>query len=108
MLTFLFGCGILFCLPAASATVTGWKQGSIPRKSTLKKIADHFGVTVDYLLSDEPTTPSKWDSRKETSEYGTLSSAEKQMIDMYREMSELGRMRMASVILKVYDEETRK
>lgn len=90
----------------AASTVTGWRQGSVPRRATLKAIADHFGVTVDFLLSDETVTPSKWDSRKETSEYGALSSQEKQIIDMYRELSEMGKMRMLSAILRVYDEET--
>lgn len=90
----------------ASSAITKWKHGAIPRRATLKKIADHFGMTVDFLLSDEAVTPSKWDSRKETSEYGTLSSQEKQIIDMYRELTEMGKMRMLSAILRVYDEET--
>lgn len=98
--------GLAAQIGVASSTVTGWNQGSTPRKGTLKKIADHFGVTVDFLLSDEATTPSKWDSRKETSEYGALSSQEKQIIDMYRELTEMGKMRMLSAILRVYDEET--
>lgn len=86
-------------------SATGWKNGSIPRNSTLKKIADHFGVTVDWLLSDEAVTPSKWDSKKETSEYGTLSSQEKQIIDMYRELTEMGKMRLIQAVLNVYDRE---
>lgn len=98
--------GIVKELGFSGGVVTKWKNGSVPRNSTLKKIADHFGVTVDYLLSDEAVTPSKWDSRKETSEYGVLSSQEKQIIDMYRELTEMGKMRMLSAILRVYDEET--
>lgn len=34
----------------ARGSVTKWKNGSIPQSSTLQKIADYFGVTVDYLL----------------------------------------------------------
>ena len=35
-----------------------WANGSIPRKATLKKIADYFSVTIDNLLSDnEKTAP---------------------------------------------------
>lgn len=34
--------------------VTNWKQrGSTPTDTNLKKIADYFGVTVDYLLGNE-------------------------------------------------------
>lgn len=33
-----------------SKSVTGWKNGALPRNSTLKKLADYFGVTVDELM----------------------------------------------------------
>ena len=33
------------------ASITGWKNGSKPRPD--KAIADYFGVTVEYLTSDE-------------------------------------------------------
>ncbi len=41
-------------LGLSSSVVTGWKNGAAPRKSTLKKIADYFGVSPDYLLGDSP------------------------------------------------------
>ena len=31
-----------------------WSKGSIPRDTTLRKIADYFGVTVGELLGDGP------------------------------------------------------
>ncbi len=40
-------------LRISSGSVTEWKKGRMPRFSTAKKIADYFGVTVDYLLSDD-------------------------------------------------------
>lgn len=30
-----------------------WKKGSIPHASLLQKIADYFGVTIDYLINGE-------------------------------------------------------
>lgn len=36
----------------SNAAPTGWKQGAIPRDSALKKIADYFGVTVEYLKGE--------------------------------------------------------
>ena len=37
-------------------TFSNWKnRGTIPSGETLQKIADYFGVTVDYLLGKEPT-----------------------------------------------------
>jgi transcriptional regulator with XRE-family HTH domain len=37
-------------------TATKWKQGSVPRDTTLRKIADYFGVSVSYLIGaiDDP------------------------------------------------------
>lgn len=34
-------------------TGSKWCNGATPRKTTLQKIADYFGVTVDALLEDE-------------------------------------------------------
>lgn len=41
----------------STAIATKWKNGAVPRDTTLKKIADYFDVTVDYLLgkTSEPT-----------------------------------------------------
>ncbi|MBQ7661218.1 MAG: helix-turn-helix transcriptional regulator [Clostridia bacterium] len=39
-------------LGVPSGSVTDWKKGRKPRSTTLLKIADYFGVSVDYLLSD--------------------------------------------------------
>ena len=32
-----------------------WSEGSVPRKTTLLKIAEYFGVTVDELMEGQPT-----------------------------------------------------
>lgn len=47
-------------LGISSGAVTSWKQGKVPHHSTLLKIADYFGTTVDYLLgrADESKKPS--------------------------------------------------
>lgn len=82
-----------------SKSATGWKNGSTPRNSTLKAIADHFGVTVDYLLSNESVTPSPWASRKETIDYGVLSPSEKMIIDMWRSLDHEGQSAMFRAIL---------
>lgn len=38
----------------ATATLTQWKNGtSTPKQDKLQKIADYFGVTVDYLMGIE-------------------------------------------------------
>lgn len=36
----------------SNAAPTGWKQGAVPRDSALKKIANYFGVTMEYLKGE--------------------------------------------------------
>ena len=52
--------GVAKKLGVASASVTQWKQGSVPRVETLTRIADYFGVTVEYLTgkSEEKNSPA--------------------------------------------------
>lgn len=33
-----------------SGSITAWKNGTEPRASTAKKIAERFGVTTEYLM----------------------------------------------------------
>lgn len=48
----------------SNAAFSSWTESSVPRKATLMKLADYFGVTVDYLLGEEqkelasPLTPT--------------------------------------------------
>lgn len=82
------------------------RKGVFPA-DRLKKIADYFGVTFDWLLSggsDVPPT-SQFDSRRESDEYYPLSPQEKQIIDMYRELDERGRVRLIQHALNAYDAE---
>lgn len=34
----------------SSSLPTKWKKGAVPKADTIQAIADHFGVTTDYLL----------------------------------------------------------
>ncbi|MCI9449250.1 MAG: helix-turn-helix transcriptional regulator [Clostridiales bacterium] len=36
-------------LGISSGSVTGWKNGAYPRDTSIKKIADYFGVSVEHL-----------------------------------------------------------
>lgn len=44
--------GVCSELGLSNATATKWKNGSAPRATTVRKIADYFGVSVDYLLGN--------------------------------------------------------
>ena len=43
----------------SSASVTKWKNGTMPRLGALQKIADYFGVAVSDLMSDPGEATSK-------------------------------------------------
>ena len=40
----------------SNSAYTAWNEDSVPRLSTLLKIADYFGVSTDYLLGRESAT----------------------------------------------------
>lgn len=63
-------------LGLSNAAASAWKNGSIPRRSTLESIAKYFNVTVDYLLADEKKTAT-------TSGDG-LSSQQRELIALVR------------------------
>lgn len=43
------------------ASVTGWKNGSVPRPDKIKAIADYFGVSYEYLRckTNDPSSAEK-------------------------------------------------
>lgn len=48
--------GVCADLGYSTAIASKWKKGATPRDTTLKKIADYFGVTVDDLKADSTST----------------------------------------------------
>ena len=50
-------CAVASELGITSASVTGWKKGTMPRTGTLKKIAEHFSVALQDLVDGEPAEP---------------------------------------------------
>ena len=44
-------------LSIASGTVTKWKNGAMPQNATLKKLADYFGVPVNYFDEEKEQAP---------------------------------------------------
>ena len=47
----------------AGSTFTDWKTGrSVPKQDKLQKIADFFGVTLDYLMTGEDNRYSNEDA----------------------------------------------
>ena len=68
----------------AGSAATKWKSGAIPRDTTIKKIADHFGVPVSYLLGvvDDPDPIALIDpSKKEPPMLERLNEVMKDMTE---------------------------
>ena len=64
----------------SNATFSKWDDNSVPRRATLQKFADYFGVSVDYLLGNE-------DEKKPTDD-GELSDVESALLELFRTLPE--------------------
>ena len=71
---------VVHILGVAGGSVTKWKNGAVPRDVTLQRIADYFGVTVDYLLGKENAPNIK-------SNAIILDPAKTRMIPVYESVS---------------------
>ena len=63
----------------SNAAYSCWDENSVPRKTTLIKIAEYFNVSVNYLLG------------KESSPTIVLSNEEQELILAYRSQGEEGK-----------------
>lgn len=62
----------------SSSVFSQWSDSTVPRKTTLVKLADALNVSVDYLLGKEEKPAAS----------GELSEGEKKLIDAFRDVSE--------------------
>lgn len=62
-----------------TATLTSWKQGKYePKADKLNKIADYFGVSVEYLTTGQ---------EKEQKESPALTAEEKEFLNLFETAS---------------------
>lgn len=85
---------VLKDLGLSSGTATFWKKGKIPHDTTLLKIANYFGVSVDYLLGKE--------EKEKPTDVGELPAGERMWLEVYRKLSPQTRDTIARV-LGAYD-----
>lgn len=52
----------------SNSTVTSWRQGALPRRPTIKKVADYFGVSFEQMMgyTEKETAPTPEDERDVT------------------------------------------
>lgn len=80
-------------LSVAESTISLYERGKRqPDFETLKRIADFFGVTIDYLLSDENKTPAAQESTLEvvapSSETAEFSEARRKLLKLFETIPE--------------------
>ena len=74
----------------SNATFSCWTETSVPRRATLIKFADYFGVTVDDLLAEPAPTPIDEAMAKLTaSMQEALDSMEKEKSPILRSLAGL-------------------
>ena len=70
----------------SKSLVTNWKNGTIPNNTTLKRVADYFGITVEQLVNDLPLEELKGLDEKDTeilNMYSRLSDEQKKQARSY-------------------------
>lgn len=76
---------------------TRWSKGAEPRRTTLEKVADYFGVTVSDLIGDDSEQ-----KEKPTAQGDGLSDAKRQAIDLIMNCSDDNAEKYLK-ILKIYE-----
>ncbi len=68
-------------LGLSTAIATKWKNGAIPRPSTMRVIAMYFGVSVEYLMGEtEDRSPIEYSPK--------LSEGEEALLELFRQIPE--------------------
>ena len=79
----------------STGSMTDWKKGrSAPKVDKLQKIADYFGVSVDYLLGNEPKekTPAEADVTFDDFTYAMYGEAKELTDEDKKMLLEMARM----------------
>ena len=76
-------------LKIPSGSITAWRNGATPRTKSLTKIANYFGVTVDYLLTGEKEKAPGSDAESEVEEaLAQATPAQRELINSILDMNE--------------------
>ena len=71
-------------LDISTGAITWWKKGRVPHPNTAKKVADYFGVSVQYLLTgiEEQSSPIE----KENPPQQEISVGEDFVFDLFKNL----------------------
>lgn len=106
-------------LGMSNNAATKWRNGSIPNSKNLQKIADFFGVTVEYLLSDSDVKNAVGIASNSTIMQGvsgrdisvnnasSLSENEQQLIEIYRQLDLKGRTMLMMQAIEIQEKHSK-
>ena len=81
--------GIAKEIGASSGSITAWKNGALPRAGMVTRIAEYFGVSVDYLMGyDAPATPRISDEELKFALFGGDREISDEMLAEVRQFAE--------------------
>ena len=74
-----------------NSSATYWKRGSIPKGDTLQKLADFFGVSIDYLLGkDDLYDETEFILNRVVDEY-ELSEIDRRIVEIFLKLDDPAR-----------------
>ncbi len=82
--------GVALKCGGTRSSANSWRKGAVPKSEMLSKIADHFNVSTDFLLS----------GKKETI---PLSDLEKELLKVYRQLPEIEQQIMIDKCKEILD-----
>lgn len=89
----------------SNAAFSKWDDNSIPRKTTLQKIADYFGVSVEYLLgTEEADVQLEPIKEKSNPEIEGLDEYEKKLLNAFRQTTIDGKLRILNAVDEITKE----
>ena len=71
---------VAIAIGLSNAAASGWKKGKTPSDTTLEKLANYFGITVESLISEQ--------KKPATHEGDELTEAQRQALTLIKSMSD--------------------
>lgn len=71
----------------ATGSITYWKNGTIPSKKNILRLADYFGVTVEYFFIDH-SKENQIETTKKDPDKPELTEAQKAIVELFMQIPE--------------------
>lgn len=82
--------GVASAIGLSNAAANGWKKGKLPNDTTLAKLSEYFGVTVEYLKGEE--------TKKDPATNGEVSPERQELLDLIDSLSDDQCRKLAGLI----------